>query len=498
MLLGRNTLQNLQKDLIELRINLSDTITSIYSLREKIREQAAELSTLPEKIYFSHEDKVQIANLKTEAESKSGLDKVHELTEVFKQADMLSETIFADGVKGLQTELLENLRNLMMQAVKDMLNAFYFSKLSEPTVGKIIDEFLLRNPQFSHLIHAKRIYFNSEMNRTEFLFTEALSQMSFSRLIQCANEVMWAIEKAGVRNGQETLVQLHDIAVIDGKFGDYLRCERWLMSGGYFWLTIVPQTKNFVENELASQETEDKYYSMLADLKKMADEKMAVAKSNLNVDITLEKKITELRVKLIKEARAAATIYEHQKKLYKSQPVVCDAENICPSQEDGNPSSVNPCLRVNDEESKPSIEVKQIPLIDQLLALLEAVLMDSAIEKYWGKPVWFSVWSNMLLVGGKYYQVPPCIYRARMELNQYEEQKQTLSKIDFVQKICAHLRNDEKDQLSFYGAINQFFDGENFIIDEEKIMALRQVIKKEMAIHLQDNLDFNLRTLSPR
>ncbi len=492
MLLGRHTLHLLQNELIALRITLSDTITSIYALREKIRADAAELFVLPEKAFFSPEDIKQIESINKEAQAKTGCDKINELAAVFEQADTLSATIFADGIKGLQTELLDEMRTLLIQAIKDMLNAFYFSKVGQPAVSQLLEAFLIRNPSLSSLIHATQISYKSETNRTELVFSDALDQMAFPQLIQRANEVMWAVEKTGVKNCHLILVELHNQSVVDRKFGDYLRCERWIMTGGYYWLTLVPQTKNFVENELASQETDNKFYNDMIELKKLADEKMAVAKSNLNVDIALERRITALKVKLIKEARATATVYEHQKKIFKIQPAISDAH----VPDDDKPDSALP---ENDHASESLAESKKMPLIDQLFELLQAALMDAAIENKWGKPVWLAFWNLYTIqVRGVCYLVPRGIYQARMALNKLEEEKPSPTKTDIVQKICAHLRDEGKDQIAFYGAATQFLEGENLVIDEEKIAALRQIIKKEMSIHLQGNLDFNVRVLSPR
>jgi len=477
MLLRSATLKDLQDNLIELRITLSDFITRVYILREKIQADAAELYELPHKKFFSRADIEKIKNINSEAQQTSGLEKSKELIESFEQVDMLSAAIFADGIIGLQTVILDNLTILLIKAIQEMLNSFYFKLGNHISVHKKVDAFFLKNPTLSKLVNPKKIYFNADTKRTELSFSDALTQMPLPNLIQCANDVMWAVKKAGVRHCQRVLTRLHNLSVIDGQFGDYLRCERWIRSGGYYWLTVRPQTKTFVEEKLASQEIEGfaKYCDAFSDLKLSAEKKMAFAKSNLNVDIILEAKITELKATLIQETEAAALLSQ-----YASRPPRHPARALS-----AGSSAFFPPL---------SPESKSPDLLDELHQLLQIILADATVEKFWCK-VTSSFWAPKVKIGKTNYPVPTGILLAREKL------KLSTNKWDAAKNICLIMRgrmtNPPRRTTPLYSAVSDFLEQDNLVITQNKLDALRALIQEEMSDKLKGNPAFELIARAP-
>lgn len=477
MLLRSATLKDLQDDLIELRITLSDFITRVYTLREKIQADAAELYELPNKKFFSRIDIEKIKNINSEAQQTTGLEKSKELIESFEQVDMLSAVIFADGVIGLQTVILDNLRILLIQAIQEMLNDFYFKLGNNISVHKKVDAFFLKNPLLFKLVNPQKIYFNCDTKRTELFFSDALTQMPLPHLIQCANDVMWAVKKSGVRHCQRALTRLHNLSVIDGQFGDYLRCERWIRLGGYYWLTVRPQTKKFVEEKLASQEIEGfaKYCDAFSDLKISAEKKMAFAKSNLNVDLILEAKITELRNTLIQETEAAALLDQ-----YTSRPSRHPARALS-----AGSSAFFPA---------PSPESKSPDLLDQFHQLLQIILADSTVENFWGK-VTNSFWAPKVKIGKTNYPAPTGIILAREKL------KLSTDKWDAAKNICLIMRgrmtNPPRRTTPFYSAISDFLEQDNLVITQNKLDTLRALIQKEMSDKLKNSPAYELIVSTP-
>lgn len=484
MLLGRETLKHLKNDLADLRKTLSDKITEIYLLRESIRKEALELYSLQYSNFYTETDLEKINNINNEVNKQTGLDKSRELSVLFEQVDATSESIFSDGVIEWQADLLDELRSLLIQVIQNMLNHFYFNLPGKKSVHEQITAFLNTYPDFSKLFEPKKIFFNSDKDRTELSFSDALIKMPLHELIYYTNQVMQAIEKMGVKNCHLELEKCCDECVGDKKFSDYFGCEKWWRSGGYHWLVVAPSVKDLFDIELKFQEIEgfSKVVNTVSDLKHRVTEQLAIEKSNMEIDLALKKKVEDLKNVLIKVTYAMSQMHVNkmfsQSSLFKvkkfSRPLVSPVEK-----KEELPVITQP------------VEIKQPDLNDQLIQLFETLLKDDSIKKFWKRTVYdtWSLYNEVIRIDNISYSVPTGIFLARQEWDKLSitERARVPAKIDLIKNICtviqSRINNTKKATLitPLYQAISQMLEEDKLVITEEKIAALRGVMRKIMS-----------------
>lgn len=526
MLLGRETKRKLQRDLTELRTTLSERITAIYTVREQIRidaENLLELKEFKEAEEFLSPNFIEkleadprILEIKEEANRASGLEKTEELTQLFIQADEMSATIFADGMLVLHAKLLDGLKSLLIQGIKDILNNYYFIKYAESNqkilnilikaeskpsvwlggflvnntdelkqisihikeVKQQIEALFALNQKIPELLHPKIICFNDQANRAELYFSKVFETMSLPDLITCANEAMWATAQMGYYNSHEVLSGLHEKRVGDKSFFDYLRCEKWSTGYGYYYLTTVPEAKNLLEKELTRQEREEfqKYRMAVNQLQDSAAAALRRAESNLHVAESLQVRVNQLRAEIISEISSEVLVNKHEGKRFPKREKIIPVEvPLMPLVESPVAECKQPALEAEPTPVKP-VEMAQDELVNQLLAILQSVLSNENIVHCWSKLVWQTgpFWNWRIAVDGVKYAVPTGISYARAELDKLSQDE--LNKVQVVTKVCQALKNrmiiGAKFSNTLYSAVAEFVDGEKLLITEAKLKSL--------------------------
>lgn len=311
MLVGRTLLDKLQKNLEETRDGLSKEATAAYEFIKKMGLAVVELQE--EKIFdefkelfspeYTRTMQAEIDEISSEFKQISELVSNNELIMLLQKADDLTVKI------ALQADLLEELRLLVIQGIKDTLNQYYFilreqsnkefkkltDSVSAPSMRKIgeLEQNALRKItslldyyKISHILAANKIIKNPSADKYELCFSDVLIQMPLTEmdLISCASKVI------NVTKNPASFEKLYDKPVGDNQtFQTYFRCE-WSIISGYY-LSVVPAEKKLIEGKLIS----DKTVRQLEDSKK---EKSVLVEAHLKNVVMPRVKICQSRLDL--------------------------------------------------------------------------------------------------------------------------------------------------------------------------------------------------------
>jgi len=527
MLSGQEIRHQLRKELIEIKTALSTKLDAVDAQRKKISSEAAKLDKIEELAEFKQylspvqmskiaEDH-RIANLQAMVKKACENDTGEALAGLLFQVNTQTITIFSDETLKLHTQLLDSLRSLIIQAIKETLNNFYFEKVFKrdeliskmiqraddrfkyfdqynakdkfviqalspeaPETEKIfsyivrvkqeVEEFFLKN-KISNLLNYRAIYFNDQASRIELSFSDELNRMPLPCLIQSANEVMWATEKAGLKKSYALFTELHNKPVGDKSFESYLKCEQWRIWGGYYWLTTVSQAKNLVEEKLTSQESAGfaEHRQAVSELRQSSNEKIATAESELAKCRDLESKIISLKESLINDARALATVNQHQNRVFTHvEEVEAQAQQkVSPVDEFKKPENV-------------AHDLTEAELHEKLLGCLKFVLSDNSVKYCWSQQVKVTWGWNERVAS---YAVPTAIFRARTELDKSPVNLANVCQ-QFKERIASGTAPIQTPTQNVYRAFAAFLEGENLVVTNEKLLELKKVL-------LDSKLNFN-------
>jgi hypothetical protein len=323
VLTGREALLKFLEDIEILRKDLSREATAAYRDIRQVSETLAELQetkTVEEfKELFSPEHfktvQEEIDEVNREFKHISDLANNNESIKFLQETDDLTVAIT------LQTDLLEELRPLIVQGIKDTLNHHYFllhkesnkkvtkrleseaiemkelGKMEQDSLQKIIS--LLEYYNITNVLTSspKKIMQNDTV--VELCFSDVLDQKSLTDLILCANNVMRATN-CGI-----LMEKLHTIPVgLEKKFQDYA-CYQWSLIWGH---SLLPsnELKNMMECKSIPA-------GGLKTLQAVAKEKSAATGKNLQEVLspaiqTCQENVGRLKNKLTQQRQAAADV----------------------------------------------------------------------------------------------------------------------------------------------------------------------------------------------